>query len=79
MLKQGRAKAEKNNIKQTDDNKKITISALLGGNFAYHAIRQQQQLNISALLGGGTEKSLRVEELLDMSNRASNELTCVEQ
>ena len=32
----GRAKAEKNNIKQTDENKKITISALLGGNFAYH-------------------------------------------
>ena len=77
----GRAKAEKNNIKQIDENKKITISALLGGNFAYHAIRQQQQLNISALLGGGIgqKKSLRVEELLNMSNRASNELTCVEQ
>ena len=77
----GRAKAEKNNIKQTDDNKKITISALLGGNFAYHAIRQQQQLNISALLGGGIgqKKLVRVEELLNMSNRASNDLTCMEQ
>ena len=74
----GRAEAEKNNLKQIDENKKITISALLGGNFAYHAIRQQQQLNISALLGSGVgqKKSVRVEDLLNMSNRASNEPNC---
>ena len=77
----GRAEAEKNNLKQVDENKKITISALLGGNFAYHAIRQQQQLNISALLGSGIsqKKLVRVEELLNMSNRASNDLACMEQ
>ena len=77
----GRAKAEKNNIKQTDENKKITISALLGGNFAYHAIRQQQHLNITALLGGGLgqKNSPNVKDLLNMRIKASNEPNCSDE
>ena len=77
----GRTKVEKNIKKQPDENKKITISALLGGNFAYHAIRQQQQLNITALLGGGLgqKKSPRVEDLLNMRIKASNEPNCSDE
>ena len=77
----GRTKVEKNIKKQPDENKKTTITALLGGNFAYHAIRQQQHLNITALLGGGLgqKKSPRVEDLLNVRIKASNEPNCSDE
>ena len=77
----GKNEDKKNQIKQIEENKHITISALLGGSFVYQTIRKQQQVNISALLGGGVgqRNTPKVEELLNLYSEVSTELDCGNQ
>jgi len=73
--------SEKNKINQQDDNKRVTISALLGGGVIYQAIRQQQQLTISALLGSAfvNSNSPTVNQLLDMHATSPDDSECAVQ